>query len=75
MIQMEYIEAENRERRFSDNNVKIRKIETGELYNDAADIVPCPYTYEESLEPIDVIDEPADANDYENALNELGVSV
>lgn len=30
----------------------IRQIETGELYIDAIDICPCPYTYEETDEPL-----------------------
>lgn len=53
MIIVEYIESEKRERRYSDKNVKLRQVETGILYNDAADIVPCPFTYEETDEPID----------------------
>lgn len=53
MIRVEYIETENRERRYSDLNVKIRQIETGVLYEDAVDIIPCPYTYEETDIPIE----------------------
>ncbi len=48
MIITEYIEIENRERRYSDLNMKIRQIETGNLYDDAVDVIPCPYTYEET---------------------------
>ena len=48
MIITEYIQVENRERRYSDLNMKIRQIETGNLYDDAVDIIPCPYTYEET---------------------------
>ena len=33
--------------------MKIRQIETGIVYDDAVDIYPCPYTYEETDEPID----------------------
>ena len=39
-------------RHYSDQNVKIRQIETGELYDDAIDVVPCRFTYEETDEPI-----------------------
>lgn len=53
MIIVEYIETENRERRYSDLNMKIRQIETGNLYEDAVDIIPCPYTYEETDIPIE----------------------
>jgi hypothetical protein len=30
----------------------IRQIETGIVYTDAIDICPCPYTYEETDEPL-----------------------
>lgn len=40
-------------RHYSDSYVKIRQIETNILYNDAIDLVPCPYTYEETNIPID----------------------
>lgn len=53
MIITEYIETENRERRYSDLNMKIRQIETGNLYEDAVDVIPCPYTYEETDIPIE----------------------
>ena len=53
MIITEYIETENRERRYSDLNMKIRQIETGNLYDDAVDVIPCPYTYEETDIPIE----------------------
>ena len=43
----------NRIRHYSDKNMKIRQIETGIVYDDAVDIYPCPYTYEETNEPID----------------------
>ena len=48
MIIVEYIETENRERRYSDLNMMIRQVETGNLYEDAIDVIPCPYTYEET---------------------------
>lgn len=53
MIIVEYIETENREHRYSDLNMKIRQIETGNLYEDAVDIIPCPYTYEETDIPVE----------------------
>lgn len=43
----------NAERRYSDKNVKLRKIEDGTLWNDAVDIIPCRFTYEETETPID----------------------
>lgn len=75
MIIVEHIESENRERRYSDQHVMIRQIETGSLYEDAVDVIPCPYTYEETDEPIISGDEPATEEDYQVALSELGVSV
>jgi hypothetical protein len=53
MIIVEYIETENREHRYSDLNMKIRQIETGNLYEDAVDVIPCPYTYEETDIPVE----------------------
>lgn len=73
MIIVEQIGA--RERRYSDQNVKLRQVETGNLYEDAVDIVPCPYTYEETDIPIEHPDDDATTEDYESALTELGVSV
>lgn len=39
-------------RHYSDQGLKIRQIETGILYEDAVDVIPCRYTYEESDEPL-----------------------
>ena len=46
-------ELENRIHHYSDAGYKIRQIETGILYDDAIDVLPCRYTYEETDEPID----------------------
>lgn len=43
---------------YSDAGFFIRQIETGHLYNDAMDLIPCPYSYEETDEPIDPAPEP-----------------
>lgn len=51
MIQTEMIDG--RIRHYSDQGLKILQIETGNIYEDAVDIVPCPYTYEETDEPIE----------------------
>lgn len=45
--------AGTRERRYSDRHMKIRQVETGFLYDDAVDVVPCRYTYEETDIPIE----------------------
>lgn len=52
-------------RHWSDINMMMRQIETGILYEDAVDVIPCPYTYEETDIPID-----ADIEDHD-ALNIL----
>lgn len=44
------------ERRYSDNGVKIRQVETNTLWNDAINVKPCRFTYEETSEPIDDVD-------------------
>lgn len=37
---------------YSDSGFKIKQVETGVLYDEASDVVPCKYTYEETNEPI-----------------------
>lgn len=44
--------SENCVRHWSNLYVKIRQIETGVLYDDAVDVIPCRFTYEETDEPI-----------------------
>lgn len=63
---------EDRERRYSDQGVYIKQIETGALYEDAVDYIPCKYTYEETDIQIENEDE-AILEDYEEALREVGV--
>ena len=45
--------SETQIRHYSDENFKIRQIDTGILYDEAVDVVPCRYTYEETNEPIE----------------------
>ena len=40
-------------RHYSDQSMKILQVETGILYDEAVDVAPCEFTYEESTEPID----------------------
>lgn len=56
----------NRVRHYSNAGFKIRQIETGTLYDDAVDVLPCKYTYEETDEPID--EEPLEADEVVNIL-------
>lgn len=53
---------------YSDQNMKIRQAETGKLYEDAIDVMPCPYTYEETDIPIPVDDEEIDDNEALNII-------
>ena len=53
MIREELIENGERIRHWSDLNLKIRQIETGIIYYDAVDVIPCKYTYEETNELIE----------------------
>ena len=50
MLKKEIIIIEGTEftRHYSDSGVFIRKIGTEELYEEALDGVPCPYSYEET---------------------------
>lgn len=60
MIIVELVDEDTRERRYSDKNVKLRQIETGNIYEDAVDVIPCRYTYEETdipVEPIEITEE------------------
>ena len=51
MVQVEQI-SEMCVRHYSDAGYKLRQIETGNIYNDAVDVIPCAYTYEETDEPV-----------------------
>lgn len=44
-------------RHYSDMDMKLLQVETGMVYDEAIDIVPCRYTYEETDEPIVQVEE------------------
>lgn len=44
-------------RTYSDENYKIRQIETGVIYDEAIDVENAEYTYEETEEKIEIIEE------------------
>ena len=44
-------------RHYSDTGMMIQQAETGALYSDAVDVVPCRYTYEETDTPVPVSEE------------------
>ncbi len=60
---------ENNVLHYSDQGFKIRQIETGDLFNDAGDSLPCAYTYEETDIPIDSPEDPEEEISIEEALN------
>ena len=55
MIKTEILEN-NLIRHYSDDNFKIKQIETGIIYDEAIDVIPCRYTYEETDIPRDDYD-------------------
>lgn len=59
-------------RHYSDRGLKIRKIGTDEIYDEAIDIADIGYVYEETESQIDA---EATEADYQAALREMGVSV
>lgn len=52
MIIEELIENGERVRHYSDKNLMILQLETGDVYEDAVDVIPCCYTYAETDQPI-----------------------
>jgi hypothetical protein len=58
MLRSEYVDDNTRIRHYSDENFKIRQIETDILYDDGVDVLPCKYHYEETDIPIDLEPEP-----------------
>jgi hypothetical protein len=53
MIKTEYLNNNTLIRHYSDKGVLLLQQETGVKYADPVDVVPCPYTYVETDEPID----------------------
>ena len=51
MVQSEQV-SEMCVRHYSDAGWMLRQVETGNLYPDAVDVIPCAYTYEETDEPV-----------------------
>lgn len=48
---------ENLIRTYSDTGMQIRQVETDILYEEAVDILPCPYTYVETDIPKELLEE------------------
>lgn len=60
MIIEEFLEGGTLVHHFSAKENKILQVETGILYDDAIDGVPCPYTYQETNIPIAELEEEED---------------
>ncbi len=56
---------------WSDANMYVRQMETDILYSDALDVSPCPYTYEESDQPIEMDEGEAADEQYKEAFDIL----
>lgn len=52
MIKVENL-SETLVRHYSDCGMKLLQVETGIVYAEAIDIVPCQYTYEETENPVE----------------------
>ena len=59
MVVTEIITIGSREfqKTYSDMDYKIKQIETGILYDEAIDVIPCAYTYEETDIPLGEIED------------------
>ena len=78
MIKFEYLNDGTLIKHYSDAGYMLLQNETGQKYPGPIDIVPCPYTYIETDEPVEVDEEndnpdEATISDYQEALGEFGV--
>lgn len=69
MIKTEILKDGTLIRHYSDKRMKLKQVETGLIYDEAIDVIPCKYTYEETNEIV----EQGELADTINALNILGV--
>lgn len=56
MIQTEQL-SDRLIKTYSDEGLKIKQIETDRIYDEAVDVIPLKYTYEETEEKIELIEE------------------
>ena len=55
MIQVEYLKNGELVRHYSDEGMMILQVETGIEYEEAVDVLPCRYTYEETSKCIEEV--------------------
>lgn len=53
MIKTELLRDGTLIRHYSDSGMKLLQVETGIVYDEAIDVVPCKYTYEETEIPVE----------------------
>lgn len=79
MIQIEYLNNGTLVRHYSDAGYMLLQNETGIKYADPVDVVPCAYTYTETNELVEPIEngsaDEATEEDYQNELAKFGVEV
>jgi hypothetical protein len=56
-VYKEIAEGVKLNRTYSDSGVKIKKVGTEEVYNEAVDVEGASFTYEETDQPVDTIEE------------------
>jgi hypothetical protein len=56
MILTEFLHDGTLIKHYSDKGVMLLQVETGVKYSDPVDLVPCRYTYVETEEPIEALD-------------------
>ena len=61
MIKTEFLNDETLIKHYSDAGYMLLQVETGVKYADPIDIYPCPYTYEETDEPVNGEEEITDS--------------
>ena len=54
MIKTEFLNDGTLIKHYSDKGVMLLQVETGAMYSDPIDVVPCRYTYEETDEAVEV---------------------
>lgn len=57
MILTEFLNDNTLIKHYSDKNVMLLQVETGIMYSDPIDVVPCAYTYKETDIPIETEEE------------------
>ena len=70
MIKTEFLNDGTLIKHYSDKGVMLLQVETGDMYSDPVDVVPCRYTYEETDELIDG-DEEIDGEEFLAMVKEV----